>query len=476
MASVETSPHEGAASAPAGSDGASLALPALELESMESLLASDGFERAERLGRFLLSAEPADLERLLLGWKAQRGQVEVTLAEAVFLRWMTVEAAGGLTFAGQHGYVGVAWWAWGKTHPDAALAAALKETDPKVGSMVLRAIAQNDPLRARQLLEHYPQFQEAPAMSGLASGLMRVDPAAGATLAAAWHDAIDDENLISAWARRDPEAALAWAQALPDSTRRAEAMGVLLDQWAAVHPEKVGPAIAALPEGAAKWKLYADHAKRLAAIDPERARAWVDAAPTPLLRNEATIELARGLAATDAGAALEVLRGLDWSLQGETVHQKFLLTPGSASLSGENPSFQVIMEISAAAPAESLAFVASLPPEARVEDLARAAFGSWLQRDSLSASEWLADQPAGVLRQIATEKLARHLIGEVAPDFEAAAHWALTLPVENGVNGVVREVFGEWRSRDREAAQAFLDQSACHPKVREVILLVFANR
>ncbi len=440
------------------------------LETVEGILAAEGFERAERLGRFLISAQPADLERLLLGLSSERGFVEMTLGDAIFLRWMTIDAAGGLAFVEQReggAFSSMAWWAWGKTDPDAALAAALDKPDPWVGTMVVRAIAQSDPLRAREILAQHPRFEEQSAMEGLASGMMKVDPTAGATLAAAWNYSIDQENRVSGWARREPEAALAWAQSLPDLTRRAEALRVVLGQWTAVHPEKVGPAIDALPDGRTKWKLYAEHAKRLAATDPEAARAWVDAAATPLLRREATFELARGLTASDPSAALDALRGIDWSLQQEALSRQHILTPNGESIFGSSSQAGTIMgEISAVAPAETLAFVASLPAGAPVQNLAQYAFGTWVNNDPLAASTWLAEQPAGEIRHVATESLAIHLSGGSAPDFEAAAQWALTLPRDQGINNAVNQVFRRWREQDQAGAQAFLDRPDCPPEIR----------
>jgi hypothetical protein len=446
--------------------------PSVAMESVESILAASGFERAERLGRFLVSAQPTDLERLLLGLRTPHGYIEGTLADAIFLRWMEVDAAGGLAFAEKERFGSMAWWAWAKTDPTAALAAALEKPVNFPGTMVLRAIAQSDPARARELMERYPQFQQSSAMQGLASGLMKTDPAAGATLAAAWGYSVDQDHLISGWARREPEAALAWAQALPDLARRREAMTVLLDQWAVHHPEKVGPAIEALPESRQKWQLFVQHANRLATVDPDAARAWAETAPTPQLRREATVELARGLAAADPTGALEVLRGLDWSnpdwtrIDGPSFGRQRTLRPDGMGISGEDSLPSVVAGITAAAPIEGMTFVASLPASEPVYDLTRRAFQTWIGRDSMAASEWLAGQPAGPTRHAGAEQLAMYLTQGEEPDFEAAAQWALSVPKEESRGNTTRRVFQEWHQRDAEAARAFLNGPDCPPEVR----------
>lgn len=441
---------------------------------MESILAAEGFEQAERLARFLPTANSDDLRRLLLGMQSQGGYLEPTLSDAIFLRWMAIDAEGALAFTEKEGFVGPAWWAWGKVDPEAALAAALAKPGSWLGTMVVRAIAQDDPARAREILDQYPRFTNESAMAGMASGLMNVDPAAGATLAAAWHYSLDQENLVSGWARREPEAALAWARALPDQTRRAEALGIVLAQWAATHPEKVGPAIEALPDGRTKWKLYAEHAKSLAATDPDAARAWVDAAPTPLVRREAALELVRGLAAADPQAALAVFRDIDWSLGQESSANHHVVMPNGEVVTsgyGPDPLTRVAMELGKAVPEDVLAMVGTLPPEAPVSYLTHHAFGTWALHDPRAASEWLAAQPDGEVRALATRQLVDQLRNGPAPDFEAAAHWALTLPQDERTRkgGTLSEVVRQWRAREPEAAQAFLDSPACPPEIRSTI-------
>lgn len=460
----------GTASSPADSGAWARGAPPAESESVDSILDASGFEQAERLGRFLVAAKPADLERLLLGLRDQGGQEDTILQDAIFLKWMTVDASGGLAFAEKEGFTSMVWWAWGKTHPEEALAAALARPDTGVGTMVVRAIAQSDPFRAQQILDLHPQFQESTAMEGLASGMMKVDPVAGATLAAAWNYTINSDNLISGWTRREPEAALAWASGLPELSKREEALRLVLDQWGATHPEKVEPAIKALPEGRMKWKFYAEHANRLATTNPEVAHAWVEAAPTPLLRREAAAEHARGLISSDPAAALEVLRGQDWSDAHLSLANRRILRPGGQDIFGGNALTDVVTEISGVAPAETLSFVGSLPAASPLKaHLTREAFQSWVSHDSMSASQWLANQPAGPARHSAAEQLALHLSRGPSPDFEAAAQWALTLPRNPGISTVVSQVFQEWRGRDREAAQAFIDQPECPPEVRAAV-------
>lgn len=438
-------------------------------ESVEGVLAAEGFEQAERLGRFLPTAQTADLERLCRGLREQRLPLEEMVGDAIFLRWMTIDPAGGLAFAGKEGFGMSAWWAWGKTDPEASLAAALKQKESWAGTAVLRAIAQSDPERARELIEKHPQFRDGHAMGGLAAGLMRMDPAAGATLVGAWNHSINHENHVSTWASRDPEAALTWAQGLPDQTRRTEALEVLVTQWAATNPEKIAPVIAALPEGRTKWKLYAEHTARLAATDPAAAREWVEAAPTARVRQEALVHLARGLAPTDPTAALATLGTLSWGQRGDSLHAQSIYRPGGSESEGGGPAGQALVRIASVAPESAMTFVTQLPLDAPVTDLTPQVFDVWMQKDSIAASEWLAGQTTGEMKNSATMALVRNLIHGAEPDYDAAWRWAMTLPKAHEQAGLARDVLRRWGMRDAQAARAALDDPAVSAELRAVM-------
>jgi len=127
-----------------------------------------------------------------------------------------------------------------------------------------------------------------------------------------------------------------------------------------------------------------------------------------------------------------------------------------------------VREISAVAPRESVEFLAGLPAQAGAQNLVYQAFGQWMSADSLAASEWLSHQPPGEVRHSATQMLVQSLSGGPNPDFEAAAHWALTLP-DAATNGTVFRLFRGWMKRDLESARAFLDRAECPPELRAAV-------
>ena len=162
----EKAPTAGAAKSTEPPADAAPPPPPESRDSVDGILEARGLEQAERLGRFLVSATPADLERLLLGLQRQFEAIPETLRDAIFLRWMSVDPSGGRAMADRLNLLFTAGWAWGKTNPKAALAAALADSDNRLGIAVLRAIGQSDPQRARLLLEEHPRFREAGSMAG----------------------------------------------------------------------------------------------------------------------------------------------------------------------------------------------------------------------------------------------------------------------------------------------------------------------
>jgi hypothetical protein len=439
------------------------------LGTVEGILAAEGLEQFERLALFLPRAEAADLERLYVELEEQRnGFLGKTLGPALFLRWMRLDPEGGRAFAMKRNRGGMAWWAWGKVDPEAAVAAAQASKEWWKGEEVVRAIGQSDPARAQALLDEHPQWRTEEALTGLAAGLMPTDPAAGATLIAASTESVDHDKLVSAWARRDPEAALAWAQALPDKVFRVEALIVMIDQWAKTDPDRIAATLTALPDGWTKWQLYATHTARLAVVDPAAAMAWAQAAPTEGLRRQASLEAARGLARSDPAGALDILRGLDLSSDEGLPGWRVKGPDGGDHSEVYSSTSGTVAAVAEAAPEATMTFVAGLSEGPETHGLVQSAFSTWMWKDSMAASGWLAGQPAGAVRESAAVELVEHLSQGVEPDFDAALHWANTLSAENQRKHL-RSVFGRWRQRDAAAARAALDHPGVPADVRDVL-------
>ncbi len=136
-------------------------------------------------------------------------------------------------------------------------------------------------------------------------------------------------QVAAQWANRDPRAAIAWAQSLPEGAARARALSQVGCQWAALEPEAAARFAAVednselLANVTSKWAEKDapaaaawlgqlpgtnSHALlRLAAFwsqtDPSAAARWVKEMPENPLRSEAMQLLLRSWTASDSGAA-----------------------------------------------------------------------------------------------------------------------------------------------------------------------------
>lgn len=435
-------------------------------ETVESVLGSHGLELSERIGRFVPQATIAELERLFVGLKEYPTGVADDLKLTVFLRWMELDPAGGLEFAAQHGAGRLAWRAWGQVDGEAALAAAGQRESRSPGRAVLEGMACADPAKARVLINAHPEWAGDEASLNAAAGLMRTDPAAGATQWAAWAE-LDSSEEIRAWVRRAPEDALAWARGLADHQVRTDAMKLVLSRWGQTDPQQAGSAILQLPEGRLKRGLFADHAGLLASAgDLAAARRWIDDhAATATLRSESLREIARVQANTDPLAALDTLRDVDWSLTGAERRAHQIVSPEGSDSELWAYEIGALESIASKTPVEAMAFVAELPETAPVDEMARQVFHRWLGVDSLAASEWLAQQPDGPTKVSSTRQLVFHLIN-TQNDIDSAAHWALTLPPETDGTPAIERLLLEWRGW-LERARAAIDSLPLTPDERQ---------
>lgn len=423
-------------------------------ETLESVMEATGFDRWERLARWLGTATAGELEALAVVWQEGGAYEDRLTGDALFLRWTEIDAAGALAWSRKHGTHNWVWWAWGKNDPEAALAAALKEKETWCGTCVMRAIGQSHPERARGLLAKYPQFSNAESLEGLASGLSRNDPRAGAELALTF-SRTKDPDAVETFARREPDAALKWAKEIAEPAARSRALKAIIAQWEQSAPERIGPAIQSLPAGKSKNRFIEEHAARLARTDPDPALTWAQQAELPAVQQAATAAVATALAQSDPARALEALRTLDWKNDGDSV-------------TGANfASFPALKALGQTAPKQAMAFAESLSGENR-KNARDCVFNGWLKTKPEEASGWLAAQPPEQRQGTQVDMLINHLSNGPEPDFDAAMQWAASTGEQ--LNSRLQQVFRQWYQTDPNAAAQALQQPGVPEDVARAIL------
>jgi hypothetical protein len=409
---------------------------------IEDILALKGFERIERFGEWLCTAGTADLRLFAVALKSAEIR-DSKISDALMLRWVELDVADALAFSKETGTFSTAvWWAWGKLDPEQALAAAVSENGPGHGAEALRGLAQSDPERAKSFMERYPQFVNRSSIEGIVSGLFDNDPLEAAEMALRV-DSDEARNCVAAWARRDPDTALTWAQNIDSPGQRRQMLAAILRQWELTNPEMVEPALLSLPPSSDRNLWLAEHAGRLALTcsDADPAVAFACAQPDGV-RQTAMGTIAQSLALKSPSDAMKFLRGRDWSsdpaLRGATE------TPGFA---------KALSVLGQTLPQEAMAFAATMGEGGR-RPVERTVFQSWMNNDLESASGWLAAQPADSRDRTCVDFLVDHL-SQAGPDrdCEGAVRWALSMPDLEQNFSRLQNAFSSWMKSDPAAAR-----------------------
>ncbi len=199
--------------------------------------------------------------------------------------------------------------AWLRTHDDPSLAVAAD----RVQGALVGALAATDPSAATAAWHQLPSDESrAAAMPALAAAWTKTDPAG----AARWildqlptrpnQDGVDFATLspearaefqksinayhqqnqvfsdaASAWFAQDPLAALTWAEALPDATKRNAALNTLGTHRPPFNSDVPDPTVhaavlAKITNPTLRDKVLANHIRQWMRSDLPAARAWID--------------------------------------------------------------------------------------------------------------------------------------------------------------------------------------------------------
>ena len=254
----------------------------------------------------------------------------------------------------------------------------------------------------------------------LASGtaLAWFDRDQGAALA--WIESQDDpqiaqqltHDVIAHWSLQDPAAAVAHAARIDDPESQARALQSCMANWASINPQEAIAHYATLGES--------DSPAIVSSMVNSMAFADVDAA-TDLLessRNTYDDSLSLSTLASSADhlmntwARFDVIAAAEWS---NTLSQ----------------------------------------PEVGKRAIQRAAT-DWIAQDSLAASEWIGDLPAGPGRDGPVSELIRHIRHE---DPSTTFAWANSIGDERSRTSELRTILNQWKTTDPNAATQAL-QSA----------------
>lgn len=275
-----------------------------------------------------------------------------------------------------------------------------------------------------QASELEPARQREPVLATILTKLVETDPLA----AVAWAQAIgrgDDhivDRVFAAWARQDPEAALAHAYRLPGTSGRTAALAILTvaEDFRIGRKRSIAEAFSVVP--AFERMLAREGARR----DPQAA--WQDALPRRHLRSEqlradVLWEIARTWADADPREALAAVAALPQSGQRTTwlagLAEHWARRDREAATAwalGQPPSPErartlanITRLVALDDPQQALAFAESLQPGGARGRALAAVVKAWAPQDARSAYHWARSRPPSASRATMVAESLRHL-------------------------------------------------------------------
>jgi hypothetical protein len=359
------------------------------------------------------------------------------LIAAAFLRWVDIDpeaaATGVDALRYMHlrlGMVEAIFQKWMKSDPDAALAFLTKVPAGSVRRVgpgaAFRTLAELDPeAAARRALDWKVEVHPLSVLKAVFGTWAAKDAEAALNFARKETNPDRRSQMLSALMEVLPPAQ-AWREALaqgdPNSKETKDLLGHAVDRWGH-HIEAPVAAVLALPPGDTRDEMMKRAAEHAAKQGLARGEALLNTMPDETTRLQWLAALARGT----------------------------LQDPGHPR------------------PAEAIRLAAQLPPGEAQRKLIAEAGERWGRLDPPAASEWLRQQPAGLLRDAFTSEFVR---GTFASDPAAALTWAAS--IEDGILREQRlpELFARWKLRNAAAAAEWLQQANVSDHDRESLFLL----
>ena len=431
--------------------------------SLEEVFAAEGVDRNLRMTLFIQTATSAELAEAIA-----RADGEETwhpaLTDQIWLRWAEIDPAAAIASKSNRGQ---AWWAWAKVDPPAALAAAAGK--PELLVKVIRSIGDDDPAQARRLIADHPEADQPGVWDGVLESMAKLDPAGAATLAMERNANL--QSVLKDWTSRQPEAARAWIQALPDGPAKRGALETYTRERCRMDPAAGLPEALKLPPGRGHDAIATATIIDLARADSKAARAAAEALPPGEGRQQALGALADQLFPQDPAQALEVLAQVSWGQSVSPLNQRWEYSQDgnrgvgfSADQLIETPALsakgalQKLVEQDAP---HTIRTLAALPAE-REAPLADAVW-QWSAKEPEATSAWLRDQPAGEARDRGIDGLVRRLVEKEHADYEAALLWAASATPATR-DKLLRKALNGYSIADQQAAAAAAEKLGIQPK------------
>lgn len=242
------------------------------------------------------------------------------------------------------------------------------------------------------------------------------------------------ERVAGDLGRKDPRAALLWAEQLPEGKVRSSALRSVLSDWSSTDPASAAAYASTLPEESWRADILHRAIDRWSVVDPDAALAWCQSLPPGSERD-------RVLA-----AAIENLSEI---------------APDGASgwlalLSDERSRTRAVSQVAAHwARHDPLAAAswAATRPSGEQPAVFHSLVRGWAFSEPEAAGSWINALPPGRPRDAAIEAYVSVIDGM---DAGMATQWALAIDEPGMRDRAAFEMFQRWRHDDPSAADAWL--------------------
>jgi len=349
------------------------------LEFYSSLTAEQLANEAKKLGNLPLS------ERM-------------TASFLLFGRWAEVDPTAAMAFSNTMGFAG----------------AFVRPT-------ILQSWASTDPANAAKYYSENPgEF----AMMNMGGGRMGGQNPASI--------------IASEWARQDPDAALAWANALGNG--KGDALASVVGEVAKTDPKKAAD-LAAKMDPANQKEAYVSIASQWGASNFSDAKAWISSLP----------------ADQQAEALATAIRGLATTNPAEAASQAAALEPGREA---NQTISETARNWAREDPAATAAWLSTQQSERARQDAMEPLMSSWVAQDSAAALAYVNAQPAGNVRDSA---VASYINANISADPSSQTTLAESIANDRDRARTVATLYNRWKQTDATAANAYIQQSTSIP-------------
>lgn len=294
-------------------------------------------------------------------------------------------------------------------------------------------------------------------------------------------------EVVALWAADDSEAALLWLESNAQGLARLETLNSGIELWAQRDPR----AAASWIDGMANDQSKVSAAKSLASTwvkqNPAEASKWVSGLLPGAIRDEALTALALSWVEADPQSALRWAATNETSITNESQESLYNTLIGIYAKNAPNEAEAYIRElpvdpfaadsnqyyvqelVKAKAEldpiqtAEWLQGLAQNDPINHPENV-RSLMQVWTEADSIAASAWLSEQPAGRARDAAIAGFAES-IQRFEP--EAAASWANTISAPEQRVELLTNSIRSWAKRDPQSALKWVINAELSPALEE---------